>query len=250
MITGRQLIIALAVEFNGDFDRIYAAMKQKFKPSEETILAANASIPTDVKVVTIIDEDYPDNLKRIYKPPFVLFMRGNTNLLTGLNTVAAVGDLLRDEHIPLFESSSDFSFVLSAMNNDRILKACSNDKSIYISNVGIGNTNFSYPLVISEYLAEPHDNDIEFTSKFSSRLAVGLASKVLFTGVKKFSTSIASIALGYALHCDKPVAVLKTSKDTTSNTKLIKSGMTGISSLSDIFTIDSSESGVDISRLN
>ncbi|WP_409022529.1 DNA-processing protein DprA [Dellaglioa sp. P0083] len=41
-------------------------------------------------IVTIIDEDYPYRLKECYRPPIVLFMRGNTQLLNR-QSLAVVG---------------------------------------------------------------------------------------------------------------------------------------------------------------
>ncbi len=42
-------------------------------------------------IITILDSDYPDPLRKLYKPPMVLFYRGNTSLLYHSRKVAIVG---------------------------------------------------------------------------------------------------------------------------------------------------------------
>ncbi|MBS4539834.1 DNA-processing protein DprA [Clostridium sp. D2Q-11] len=36
---------------------------------------------SDVKIITILDEEYPENLRNIYNPPKVLYLKGNYNLM-------------------------------------------------------------------------------------------------------------------------------------------------------------------------
>lgn len=48
-------------------------------------------------IVTIIDEDYPYRLKECYRPPIVLFMRGNTQLLNR-QSLAVVGARQRTDY--------------------------------------------------------------------------------------------------------------------------------------------------------
>jgi len=65
----REVILALSVKHNFDWDAIYNAILNK-RDMEDL---DQINIDPYIDCITIIDEDYPDELKRIYKPPFVIF---------------------------------------------------------------------------------------------------------------------------------------------------------------------------------
>ena len=248
MFTGREILIALAVKFNGDWAQIYSAIQSKYQFEPDEIQHHLSLVPSDVTPIVIIDADYPENLKKIYKPPFVLFTRGNTSLLHANNSVSVLGDLLWDEHLPLF-NRNDFNFVLSSANNTTVINSCSNSNTIYVAPYLVG-LDKDFPLIVSEHLNEVKDAEFVYVQRFALRIHVGLSNRSLFTGVAKRSTSPFMIALGYALHANLPIGVLKTTKTTSTNAMLIDNGLNALSNLSDIFTIDSNDDGVDISRLS
>ena len=70
----REIIIALAIKNQGDWHRIYEDVKSRNMDDLE-------KYNTNVDAITILDNDYPEKLKRINKPPFVLFYKGNKDLL-------------------------------------------------------------------------------------------------------------------------------------------------------------------------
>lgn len=45
----------------------------------------------NIGIITILDEDYPQKLKNIYDPPFVLYYKGNKSLMNRKNILAVVG---------------------------------------------------------------------------------------------------------------------------------------------------------------
>jgi DNA processing protein len=45
----------------------------------------------NIHLITIFDDDYPDRLKTIYQPPWMLFARGNLSLLKNRESLAVVG---------------------------------------------------------------------------------------------------------------------------------------------------------------
>lgn len=71
----RHLLVYLAVEHRGDWDDILMAIALKepvdFKDVE---MAAKAFKEDDY--ITLVDENYPDELKTLERPPFVLFRNG------------------------------------------------------------------------------------------------------------------------------------------------------------------------------
>ena len=75
----RLLLIYLAVKYEGDYDKVYMATLLKEQPPYEEVLEVNNSLKC--KVITLLDYDYPQKLKQIYRPPMVLFYYGDITLL-------------------------------------------------------------------------------------------------------------------------------------------------------------------------
>lgn len=83
----RTLIIALSLKHNGDFMKIFEDLQFHVKPEEKWITKAEK-----VKnAITLLDEDYPSSLKDIQKPPFVIYYKGNKDLLNKQNKTAISG---------------------------------------------------------------------------------------------------------------------------------------------------------------
>lgn len=90
MLENREILIYLSVKFNGEFSKIFDFFINKQDIDEVEARELIATIKS--RVITIFDEDYPDYLKRIYKPPFVLFYYGDISLIKDLTkNVAVIG---------------------------------------------------------------------------------------------------------------------------------------------------------------
>jgi hypothetical protein len=72
MMKGRDILIYLAIKYQNNWDAIYKAVKEKEIIEEEDLKPALDKIKGEV--ITIIDEDYPEEFKKVNKPPFVLFL--------------------------------------------------------------------------------------------------------------------------------------------------------------------------------
>ncbi len=79
----------------------YSVRKKRFesvdKPSElynDYTVADNMIAKMEkvgIKVITIVDEDYPNSLKEIFDPPYTLYYQGDKNLLYSKDLLAIVG---------------------------------------------------------------------------------------------------------------------------------------------------------------
>lgn len=78
-ISGRALLIYLSIRYGGDWGNIYQAIKAKEKV--DLVNAASIVESSNHQCLTLLDEDYPKLCKEGFKPPFVLFYKGNKNLL-------------------------------------------------------------------------------------------------------------------------------------------------------------------------
>ena len=66
-----EILVYFALKYNGDFDLILKALEEKEYVEEEDKKRMLSKVKS--KYTTIISEDYPDQLKEITCPPFVLF---------------------------------------------------------------------------------------------------------------------------------------------------------------------------------
>ena len=77
----RMLLVYLAVKYQGDYDRILSSLVLKeVSATYEEALKVYQALPC--KVMTLLDYDYPERLKKVYRPPFVLFYYGDLNLIS------------------------------------------------------------------------------------------------------------------------------------------------------------------------
>ncbi len=80
-MTGREILIYLSVINEGNWNKIYQDIKNRRKDfSENDIICAIDGIKS--KAVTIIDDEYPNFLKNVNKPPFVLYYYGDLNIVS------------------------------------------------------------------------------------------------------------------------------------------------------------------------
>ena len=75
----RELLVYLSCKYDGDWHKIYQAIKAKeyVHPEDVEDFASKFTAP----FVTVIDPDFPPMLKNCFQPPFVLFYKGNLKLI-------------------------------------------------------------------------------------------------------------------------------------------------------------------------
>ena len=85
----REILISLSIKFGGDWDLIYRSLKLKKDYEDEQEILENCQ-KLKCKAVTIMDPEYPEQLNRVPKPPFVLFYEGDLSLIQNTNNCIAV----------------------------------------------------------------------------------------------------------------------------------------------------------------
>lgn len=68
------MLLALVIKHKGEWSKIYQSISHKE-------YAETDNITCDMSYITIMDNEYPNSLKRQHQPPFVLFCEGNIDLL-------------------------------------------------------------------------------------------------------------------------------------------------------------------------
>ena len=86
----RKILIALSIIHQGNWNKIYYDLDHYQLPDMDMVEKICSNIKC--RVVTICDADYPQYLKEIYKPPFVLFYYGDLSLIKdNSHNIAVVG---------------------------------------------------------------------------------------------------------------------------------------------------------------
>lgn len=247
----REVLIYLSCKYNGEWEKIYYAIVHKERVSEEEINKNNRMI--NCEVITILDDNYPINLKNCYHPPFVLFYKGDISILE-MNIISIVGsrnasnyakesikkiiDDLKDSNVAIcsgFAKGIDTIVHQQSLNNGL--------KTIAILPVGI---DLCYPqenfqlyeqievegLIISEY---PFCTRVEKKNFiFRNRLIASLCSKIVIASAKEKSGTLVSAK--YAIEYGKDVYALPYPiNENNCCNSLIKEGAYLIESGKDLF---------------
>ena len=93
----REILLYYAIKYVGDWNKIYEVIHDKEEidlDEAQKVISSNKN-----NYITILDEDYPESLKRGYKAPFILFYHGDISLLSDdKNKIAVVGSRRNSEY--------------------------------------------------------------------------------------------------------------------------------------------------------
>lgn len=179
-------LLALVIKNNGNWENTYDAIVNKeFLEDEEQEELLSPYYNSDVQVITILSEKYPSKLKKISRPPFVLFTLGNLELLKE-------NEQDRLAFLSSFKEEKNDKKVLSKLlkENDKTL-VCSylsyyKEKCIMVVPFGLGNikeSDFQYVvdkggLLISETPFDCAETEMIGTLN-TFRIMSGLANNLL-----------------------------------------------------------------------
>lgn len=215
-----EIILYFSLKYEGDFDRIYKALETREKVNDT--LKEELFKKLKSRYTTIVSKDYPERLKHISCPPFVLYYYGNLNLshndcigVIGKRVPSEYGESVTDKMVNKLVHN-DYTIVSGmALGVDTIAHRSalkSNGKTIAVLGGGI---DYCYPkrnqaiyqlmknnhLVISEY-----PNDTVPTSKnfpIRNRIIAGLSDSLLVTEAEIKSGTM--ITVGYAIEQGKDI---------------------------------------------
>lgn len=215
MIKARELLAAVAVKNNGDWDKEYLCIKNKEMLTNEEI--EKFSHLAD-QVVTILDEDYPMTWKSSVKPPLILFYKGGErSILDEMNWFSP--------HEIMMSSVSVLDDGKDPQTKKIIDGILEHDGFIAIPELDSGNIvlkNKAQSLILSEYPSGTYANSKEQRLRVI-QISVGLCGK-LFVGINEGASTV-DIAVRSALGNGRDVYVVPTSLGTAyENNKLLKEG--------------------------
>ena len=219
---GRLLLIHLAVKYGGDYDKITLAVEAREDVPYEVALKTFKSLKC--KVLTILDYDYPQKLKEVYRPPYVLFYYGDISLLDK-RIIATVGSRDVNEFGKLsteaiLKELAPGYVVISGLARgiDTIAHMCAiRNKAKTIAVLGSG-LDYVYPaenkylyqiikknhLVISEYPGNTPPNPTNFPAR--NRIVVALSDCIFVPQINDYATGT-MISINIGANLGKPVLI-------------------------------------------
>lgn len=142
------VLIALSIKYASNFAKILNALENKDPVEQNLLNAIDEAIKTkQLQAITILDDEYPEALKTINNPPFVIFYQGNLELLNQ-NPLLVIGqdqvdknDLEKLANQPLIriEEQGEFETQMQKLNHPIIA----------ISKNAINDANVDANLVLS-----------------------------------------------------------------------------------------------------
>ena len=206
----KKIILYLALKYNGEWSKIYADIKNKVIPSNEEIERVASAYQGGY--ITIIDKDYPNELKQAQKPPFVLFYQGDLNLLNRREKRLAVGclkDATKEENDVSELMFQDYkeTFVLGGKGAiDKYLMRLYANQCIVVAPTMAMAHEYKCGLIVSEVPCERQDNEI-YAMRY--RIMSALGDKILIFSCKAGSNI--NLLIQYGLYNNKDILVVPTS---------------------------------------
>lgn len=200
-MNARQTLVTFTLKYNGDWNKIYEAIRTKELISDEDY-EKYGEIAKGYQFITAIDEEYPKALKNIYKPPFVLFYKGDLSLLNN-NVLGAFGS----RETPV----SDRKFYDKIDEHNHTLLSCNDyaldttkNKTINVLYGGFDIRHHKADLEITEY---PNGvNPTQDTMAYSKRIMAGLCNKLVIVNGCLHSAN--TLLVNQALTMNKDIFII------------------------------------------
>lgn len=240
-LKGREILIALAIKYNGSWDKIYSEIFNNQTDYAE-LHQYLCNIDTE-NCLTILDTEYPQALKNIFNPPFVLFIKGDRTLLQNQNSITSVigtknpttSGLEATKTITNKLQDKIICVLASKGTSEAVLDSCflKKQKAIIVLPSGFDNI---YPNGYDTYIAKalelgsciiteyPNQSCVDKSHfPFSNRIVAGLCHQLVAMEILKNSGSL--ITINYALTNNREIFVLPVAFDSDfCNNTLIRDG--------------------------
>jgi DNA processing protein len=215
-----EILLYFAFKYKGSFEKIYKAINDKEEFNQDELNDYKKRLKCSY--TTIISDDYPESLKRISCPPFVLFYYGDLSLLKQ-KTIGVIGmreasQYGKDATKYFVKELADLDFVivsglakgidgmahkqcLDSLGKTVAILGCGIDYCYPKENIELYNEIKKNHLLISEYPFDIPPQKWYFRAR--NRLISGFSDSILVIEAKKKSGTM--ITVGYALEQGKEV---------------------------------------------
>lgn len=247
-----EVLVYLSIIHKGNWNKIYKDILEKRAVNKEDI--ANHMQQLSTSYITLLSKNYPQCLKSIYKPPFVLFYKGNINLLSDNKTrIAVIGSRINSEYgrIAAEDICKDLVdnkiIIVSGLAKgiDAIAHSATIKNNGYTIAVLGNGLNITYPkenenlyrqiektgLIISEYPFDVCPDSSNFPNR--NRIIAAISNGVVVIEAKEKSGTMNTVS--HALEDGKSIFCIPERRNLGSGcNKLIKEGAKLIETAKDI----------------
>lgn len=215
-----EILLYFSLKYEGDFHKILMALEKKEKVDEKEKEELMKTVHS--RYTTIISKDYPEALKEIACPPFVLYYHGSLDILKnrcigviGMRVPSEYGESITNKMVyelvrHNYTIVSGMALGIDTIAHRSALK--NNGKTVAVLGGGI---DYCYPsrnsdiycqmkdshLIISEYPHKLVPRPENFPHR--NRIISGLSESLLVTEAKRRSGTM--ITVGYALDQGKDI---------------------------------------------
>lgn len=236
------ILIYFAIKYKGDWDKIYKALEEKEKVTLEEIRNLEEKLKSSKwQIITILDMNYPNKLKEAYKPPFVIWYKGDINLLDN-KFICATGnqvDSMTKDRIQKFVSEIEKNYLIinpSFKGVDELVMSESQKPNLVILANGLNDPYLNHQikktdLIMSEYPEDAHVSKDRLRNR-NRLIAAFSETLILFTSKKDgpINNLITNfLNLGKEIYCFPGDG-----SEEDGNSELIKQGANLITSIKDI----------------
>lgn len=246
-----EILLYFSYIHNGDWNKIYDSIDRKEKVDQDEL----DEILTKVKCkfITILSQDYPEELKRIPCPPYVIYYMGNKRILSHKKKISVIGSRQHSD----YAENQTRKIVSNLVKSDYVIVSgmakgidgiahwtCLENEGKTIAILGSGFNNI-YPkenielanrikkdgLILSEYPPDVGPDANNFPIR--NRLIAALGQGVVIMEAKEKSGTL--ITVRYALEYNKDIYCLPyKSYEKSACNLLIKQGAKLIEDANDI----------------
>lgn len=252
-MNSRTLLIAYSLQFKGEWTTIMQHLSAAEKP-DDIYLEQATSLELASRVKTILDPDYPEYLKKIPQPPFVLYYYGDFSLISDPNKNIAIRGTrnnsdygeAKTKEIAGELANKEYNIVAGlALGTDTVaLNSAIENGGKVIAVLGNG-IDYCYPasnaklyakikkdhLLLSEYPGSETPEPAHFP--FRNRIIAGISKALVFTELKPKGHFTTDVAYGLTLGKEIMCVPERADKDSACN-ELIKQGAVLVEDCSDI----------------
>lgn len=236
-MTARNILIYIAIKYQSDYDKMLDHITKHKDCNHDEVEKTVASLKCNV--LTILDDEYPDYLKKIVRPPLVLFYQGDLSLIRGDNherSLAIAGSRSYTEYgadniikimNDLADSCNIVSGVTIGVSSIAIVQALKNAmKVIAVLPAGINSIVPAESqnlveqiikhggLVLTEY---PDDTQPVPDNYINRNRIIAAVSAGVFIPQSKGEKTGTDVLIRYALNLDRPVMCLPCNVDSPLN---------------------------------
>lgn len=212
----KKLLIYLAYKYRGNNFEIWKALKNKEKINNDEFELFNKNMEQNsIKAITIYDIEYPESLRKYNDSPYVLFCKGDLNLLKN-DGICLTGDINNEkiqdylnESLPVLKQKNKTLIVGTYKDVDKeIIKYYREHKLDIIHIIPSGfdyfnQTIYSNELYISQY---PDACHIKYNRLREKNCLIAKMSDFLIVYSSKIKSSIQNmvsffVELGKEVYC-------------------------------------------------